>query len=197
MEGITALCPTCHTKVEAGRISSTALREAVEHPHPLQAGYSRDQIEVGSLPTVVLGHAIFTSVPMIVEVFGRTLLGVSAPELPGEPFSLDAYFYDKAGNPIAEVVRNQWRALVRNWDVEMSGTRTTIRRARGDIALVFRTEPPSMVVVERIHMYYKGLRLVGQEGKDLSAYLPDGSLWFQAKGMRVTGCAKGIVLCRP
>lgn len=194
VEGITALCPTCHTKVEAGRISVAALREGVEHPHPLQIGYSCDQIEVGSLPTVVLGNATFRSVPVIVEVFGRTLLGVSAPELPGEPFCLDAYFYDKEGNPIAEGVRNQWRALVRNWDVETNGARTTIRRDRGDIALVFRTEPPAKVVVERIHMYYAGLRLEGQEGKDLSAYYPDGSLWFRAKGMQVTGCAKGIVL---
>lgn len=191
-DGITALCPRCHAKAESGRVSMTALCQALKNPHPLEVGYSLDELEIDRLPTVILGQSTFERVPIVLEVYGRTLLGVTHPELAGAPFGLNAFFFDEDGSPIAEIASNQWRAFVSNWDVETVGARTTIRRGSRDIALVFRTEPPSRLVIERIHMYYKGLRLVAEEGKDLCAYLPDGSLWFRLN--RMTGCAKGIVL---
>ncbi len=79
--------------------------------------------------------------------------------------------------------------------METVGLRTTIRSAYREVALIFRIEPPHSIVVERIRMFYKGLRLEGQEGSHLSAYLPNGDLWFRATdGAQLIGCRKGIVL---
>jgi len=193
-EGITALCPSCHTKVTSGRISFSALLQAVEHPSTYQIGFSSDNLEARGFPTVVLGGLTIQSTPIILEVAGRTLLGFSQPESPNAPFGLNALFCDKNGKPIAEIVENQWRAFVHNWDVDTVGLRTTIRGAYRDIALIFRTEPPSKIVVERIHMFFKGLRIEGQEGSHLSTYLPNGDLWFRATNTAsIIGCAKGIV----
>lgn len=193
-EGITALCPLCHTKVTSGRISSSALLNAVRQPHAYQVGYSSDNLECSVFPTVVLGGLTIKSTPIILEVAGRTLLGFSPPESPNAPFGLNAQFCDINGKTIAEIVDNQWRAFVHNWDVNTIGPRTIIRGGYRDIALVFRTEPPSTIVIERINMFYKGLRLEGQEGSHLSAYLPNGDLWFRATNTAsITGCSKGIV----
>lgn len=197
-EGITALCPLCHTKVTSGRISSTALFEAISHPTTNKVGYSSDNLEVGGFPSVLLGGLTFKGTPIIIEVGGRTLLGFCPPESSGAAFGLNALFYDMAGKLIAEIFQNEWRASVHNWDVDTIGLRTTIRSGYRDIALIFRIEPPSTIVIERIHMYYRGLRLEGQEGSHLSAYLPNGRLWFRATdGASIIGCSNGIVLDLP
>jgi hypothetical protein len=190
-EGITVLCPTCHSKVDKGIISQSSLLKDVAEPHALQVGYSRDKLEVGNSPTVVLCDSTIIGSPVIIEVSGRTLLGVSQPELSGAPFGLSASFYDKVGNPIAEIVANEWQPSVGNWDVKSVGTRITVRYAPGDIALAFRTESPSTIVIERIDMYYKGFHLVGQEGKSLKAY--NDVCAYEWKNTKFYGNAKAIV----
>ncbi|HNT53935.1 MAG TPA: hypothetical protein PKG95_04435 [Anaerolineaceae bacterium] len=194
-KGITALCPSCHTKVHSGRISSAALLDAVQHPLALQIGYSHDRLEANGPLTVILGGLTLIDVPIVLEVAGRILLGFSRPDASGAPVGVNALFCDNAGKPIAEIVDNQWRASSYNWDVSTVGIRTVIRGSYRDVSLIFRSEPPSTIVVESIHMFYKDLRLEGHEGSHLSAYLPNGRLWFRAANTAViAGCAKGIVL---
>jgi hypothetical protein len=197
-EGITILCPTCHAKVTSGRHSSSALTEAVRNPRAYKAGYSHDALECSGLPTVILGGLTVQGTPIVLEVDGRVLLGFSSPESTGAPFGLNALFCDAAGNPIAEIVENEWRACAHNWDVDTVGRRTTIRGDYREVSLIFRIEPPSTIVVERIHMFYKRLRLEGRESSHLSAYLPNDELWFRATPpATIVGCARGIVIGRP
>jgi hypothetical protein len=196
-EGITALCPSCHTKVTSGRVSASALLAAVRSPSSLRTGYSHDGLEIFE-PTVILGGLTFKCVPIIIEVAGRALLGFEPPESKGAPIRLNALFCDQRGKPIAEIVANEWRAHAHNWDVETVGLSTTIRGDYRNVSLVFRVEPPSKIVVARIHMHYRGLSLQGAEGSHLSAYLPNGDLWFRATNTAsVVGCAKGIVFDAP
>jgi hypothetical protein len=196
--GITTLCPTCHAKITSGRLSSSALDEAVRNPHALEVGYSHDAVECSGLPTVLLGGLELRGTPIALEVDGRVLLGFGSPEAAGAPFGLNALFCDNAGNPIAEIVENEWHAWAHNWDVDTVGRRTTIRTAYRNVSLVFRTEPPSTIVVERIDMFYGGLRLEGREGSHLSAYLLNGRLFFRATPpATIVGCSRGIVIgCR-
>jgi hypothetical protein len=145
-----------------------------------------------------LGGLTLKCVPVILEVGGRQLLGFSPPESTGAPIRLNALFCDTRGEPIAQIVANEWRAYAHNWDVETVGLRTTIRSDYRDVSLILRVEPPSKIVVERIRMYYRGLSLEGREGSHLTACLPNGDLWFRATNTAsIIGCAKGIVLDLP
>jgi hypothetical protein len=194
-DGITILCPLCHAKVECCRISSTALLQAIARPFSQQVGYSSDNLEVGGLPTVMLGGLTINSTPIILEVNGRTIIGFNPPELSGAPFRLNALFCNIDGKRIAEIVNNEWRAYLNSWDVETVGLHTTIRSGYRDIALEFRIEPPSKIIIERLNMFYKGLRLEGREGSHLNAFLPNGDLWFHATNTAtITGCCKAIVI---
>lgn len=187
-DGITALCPTCHTKVTNRRISTSDLLKAVNDPHCLRKGFSHDQLALG-VPAVVFGNVPIVGTPIILEVCGRSLLSVS-------PFGLNAFFYNKEGAPIAEIVENEWRAFSSNWDVETVGQRTTIRNERADIALVFRIEPPATVVIELLNMYYHRLHLIGKENAEFpfSILLPDGSPGVRfGPSAIIAGCEKGIV----
>ena len=132
-----------------------ALLAAVQNPFARQIGYSHDGLEVCGFPTVILGGLTLKCVPVVLEVGGRELLGFSPPESIGIPIGLNALFCNTRGEPIAEIVANEWRAYAHDWDVETVGLRTTIRTGYRDVSLILRVEPPGKIVVERIRMYYK------------------------------------------
>jgi len=98
---------------------------------------------------------------------------------------LSALFTDDEGKEICTIIRNEWRARPTNWDVETEGNAVTIRTGRGRIALRLRVKPPSKVTVEKIRMYYRGYRIVGDEGAAIEFYLPDGRLWFRSSATHI------------
>jgi hypothetical protein len=195
--GIVLLCAGCHDKLTRGRLSEETLIKAAYNPKCLEEGYSHHTFDIGEeAPVVIFGHATFIRTPIILEVFGTPLFQVEAPETTNGPFRISALFFDKTGNRVGRIVRNEWQGLVRNWDIETVGKKITVRYAHKEIALVIRTEPPNKLIVEHLEMYFKGCLLIGKEDVELSAYLPDGTLWFRFVGVTVENCTRGIVLTK-
>lgn len=125
-DGIVALCGTHHTVRGNGQISTQQVRERLDRLRE-QPLFSRYQFEVQKYPEVEIGRTRIIGVRRILEVDGEELLSFDPPETVGAPPLLNARFYNRKGILAAEIVRNEWRAHVNNWDVVVSGDAYTVR----------------------------------------------------------------------
>lgn len=174
---MTLLCGTCHDYVTRGLWSKETIQTAMGNPKCLEEGFSFGPFDIGrnSSPVVVLGTITWVDTPIIIQAPAVTLLRIDPPEDTNAPFRLSGVFYDGEGHEIFRIVENEWQSPTDNWDVEIEGQRITIRRALGEIILKIRAEPPDKLVVERLDMFYKEFRIVGQEGQTTRVIGADGS----------------------
>ncbi len=193
-EGITLLCPTCHQAAHKEILSISTIEDFNKNPYCLREGFSQYAYDLENLSEVILGTITFIDNPKMIEAFGECLLQIEPPEEPGRYPLLSAKFYDPSGKLIAKICRNVWYGNAENWDIKSEGKKVTIREAIREIVLILRFEAPIRLVVERINMFYKGLKIVGMEGKSTKVYLPDGRLWFSTNHMRMIGNRHGILL---
>ena len=150
---IALLCGCCHDCVTKGLWSKDKVKEAMQAPKCLAAGFSFGAFDVGTAwPEVVLGDCQCQETRAILVVYGERLLEVEPPEAASAPFRLSGRFYGEAGGLIFEIVRNEWRGPISNWDIELAGPRITIRSGPRRIALMIRADPPNKLVVERLEM---------------------------------------------
>lgn len=175
--GITLLCGTCHDLEKRGRLSIDTIRKHNKNPKCLQKGFSYEMFDIGEqYPVITLGYSTWIRTHTILEVFGTPLLKVEPPEVIGTPFRLSGAFYNELGEEIFRIVQNEWQGPISNWDIETKGQRIIIRRAPRQIALQIRVDPPNNLAIEKLDMFFKGARIVGEEGKHITAISPDGSL---------------------
>jgi len=129
-----------------------------------QEGFSFGAFDIGnSFPRVILGAYDAVETPIILQVAGTSLLEVAPPEESGGPFRLSALFCDSEEKELLRIDKNEWRSSVNTWDIESAGPRITFRTQRENIALVLRSEPPGVLVVERMNMIYHGTEIVARE----------------------------------
>jgi len=172
---IALLCGTHHSAVTRGILSKDTVKQARKNPRCFQNGFSFGAFDVSNqTPIIVLGTITFEETPILVEAFGDPLLKIDTPEEDGGPFRLSGIFYNNVGEEIFKIVENEWQGSTENWDIEIVGPQITIRRATREIALQIRTDPPSKLTIERLDMYYKGFRIMGEEGKHIEVESPQG-----------------------
>jgi hypothetical protein len=150
---ICLLCATHHQKVTSGRISKQQVLNQYNHPIALSKGYASDYLELHAKFYVALGRIFFVDTKKILSVDGIELLSIEQPSI-GEPMRLNAKFFDSKGNLILEIIKNEMVGFTKNWDIEQKGTRTIVRRKRGDIVLQINILPPDVIEVEILNMVY-------------------------------------------
>lgn len=188
--GIILLCPS-HHRQKGSFISPATIKKALEAPKCLQAGFAHGPFDAGDgYPEIVLGTFVGRNVPVLLRVMGEDIFSIKPPEEPGGPFRLSAILRDLDGSISFQIVDNEWQIPDNAWDAVVEGRRVTIRRNHGDIALVFRSEPPGRIVIERLEMEYRGLRLSCREGVSLTVATSGGVM--EAQGATVDGSAVGI-----
>ena len=171
---IALLCGRCHDCVTKGLWSKDKVKDGMQAPKCLEDGFSFGAFDVGpAWPQVVLGDAHCRETRAILVVYGERLLEVEPPEVASAPFRLSGRFYGEDGGLIFEIVRNEWRGPISNWDVELSGPRITIRSGPRRIALMIRVDPPNKLVVERVDMRCQGVGVVGGES-GVAVVMPNG-----------------------
>jgi hypothetical protein len=181
-DSIVLLCGACHDRVTRGFLSKESVKDRTKNPKCKESGFSFGPFDVGSdPPEIVLGTILARNAKTLIRISGDDVFSIRPPEESGGPFILDARFFDADGRPILDIVANEWRSSSDNWDVEIIGSRITIRKELGNFALVLRSEPPRKLVIERMDMVHKGIRISCQEGKAFQAIAPDGST-FGATG---------------
>lgn len=191
VEGITLLCPEHHAKKTRGHLSVATIMKHMENPRAKQNGFSHEAFDIGiEFPEIVIGDFSGTQVTSIIAMNGHRLISISPPEQLGQPFILNAHICDQAGVPILEIVDNEWRTSSENWDVEVTGSRLSIRSAYRSIAIVLRVDPPNRLVFERLQLTHKGASIYADE-IGLVVTLPNG-YQMKMQGSYCHGCDIGI-----
>jgi hypothetical protein len=152
-EKICLLCPRHHKKVTSGRISKLQVFDHYNHPHALSRGYANDYIELRSKFYVAAGRIFFTKPTNMLQVDDVDLLKITQPT-ESEPMKLSGKFFDNRGDLLLEIKENEMMGYTNNWDIEQEGSRTFIRRKRGEIVLQLNMVPPDVIEIERMHMVY-------------------------------------------
>jgi len=194
-EAIALLCPLHHRLIESG-LDCADLGNALKHPYARQQGFARTPFDFrGGIPPITIGGALFVGSQRVIVVGDEMILGFDAPEAKGLPGLLSARFYDHSGARVAvEIARNEFRSNSRNWDVEQSGNRLTIRTGPRGIGLQFSIRGNAVLAIEHLNMVCRGYTFrVSGESHGFKIILPSGERWVTfAPGATVAACYTAI-----
>ena len=172
--GIGLLCPQCHAKVTRGFLSKQAVKQARLDPFCKQRGFANEFFDIGrTYPRLTFAGSTVTRTPIPVMVEGVPLIRVDPAEEDSGPFRLTGNFYNSQGVLSLEIVANEWRARSANWDVEAIGGVITVRDNPRHISLQLRAVPPDGLEVERLDMFVRNWRILGNK-RELVVESPDG-----------------------
>lgn len=192
--GITLLCMQCNQKRARKTLSAETVAKANLNPKCKQAGFAFESLDFGSDPIVVnFAGLVFRECAILLRIHDLDVLSFRSPEEPGQPMLLSGVFSDASGVSVLKIVDNVWYAGDTNWDVEVKGTLTTIRRGPGDIVLKFRVTPPRELSIEHINMNINGYYLVG--GRDSLKFSEDGENWSLMRANNAYKCKVGVWFC--
>ena len=150
-DGMLLVCPT-HHRAKNGMVSRDFLVASSKNPVAKQKGFSQYTLEWGQTePLIIIGKNKFRNVKTLIRIEGEDVLSLGLPETLGAPFRLNAHLRDSAGDAIVQIVDNDWRVSVGNWDFEYAGNRLRFWLKPRSIELSIRLEAPH-IVFERINM---------------------------------------------
>lgn len=193
-EGITLLCPRCNQRRARGTLSRETVAAADRDPACLRNGFTRESLDVSPDRLALrFASATFVNCKTAIEINGFPILEIVRPDHAGEPLQLSGLFCDPQGRVTLRIRNNEWRAYSDLWDVECVGPRIVVRTARGEIALVLRTDPPELLVVERIDMGFEKCLIRGDE-RGMQFSLDGGQAWESIRDCYMENCRVGISL---
>lgn len=189
---IVLLCGGCHDRKTRGALSTETLTRHAKSPHCMQTNFSWGPMDIGhNHPEIVLGNITATSVRSLLTIDGEDVFSIAPPIAPPGPFTINASLYDKEGRQTIKIASNEFQTAVSNWDVEIKGSRVTVRSAPGKFDLVIRMEPPHRLVIERLDMVYKNSSIQCREGQETT--IEGGGVLLKTSGWSVVGC--DIAIC--
>ena len=163
---MTLLCESCHGKVTGKRKSKRRVWVAKADPYCKKNNVIREEVEPSALPIVQFGTNHFNDIEILLYLHGKPLAWLEPPTQKGEPFLVNAIFYDNKGKYVASLNRNQFTSVLGTHDVWGKGTRIEIRPQKGVVGLTLNIEGDKPVIIERISMNYLGNQLkVNKKGE--------------------------------
>lgn len=190
---IILLCGACHDRKNRKNLSTETLLGHARSPQCKKQGFSSGAFDVGqTFPQVVLGNLTVNSSHVLIEVNGEEVFSIKPPELKYGPYRINAKFYNKKGRLTLEIIDNETRAAVTNWDVVVKGPRIIIQSQLREFDLVIRSEPPHRLVVERLDMSYKGFSFKCIEGGQVT--IEHAGNTFTAESGEFCGCDSVITV---
>lgn len=191
-EHIVLLCGGCHDRVSRTILSKETIKLRSQNPICKQKGFSFGPFDLGLVePTVKIGTLTCQNVESLIQIDGESILSIKKPECEGAPFRINAYLADRDGIEVLKIINNEWITSTTNWDVEVVGSKITIRKNLGDITLILRTEAPHSLIVERLEMVHRGVRISCRENSNLEVVTRSGQV-LKSTSMNITDCKIGF-----
>ncbi|APC13980.1 MULTISPECIES: SEC-C metal-binding domain-containing protein [Providencia] len=191
-EHIVLLCGGCHDRVTRKILSKETIKLRSIKPICRQQGFSFGPFDLGLVePTIKIGTLICKNVESLIEIDGESIFTIKTPECEGAPFRINAFIADRNGHEILKIIDNEWITTTSNWDVEVVGQKITIRKQRGDITLILRTEAPHSLIVEKLEMTHRGSKIKCNENEDLQINTKNGQC-LTSSAMNISDCQVGI-----
>jgi len=186
------LCGLCHDRVTRGTLSKETVNRWALHPRAKELGFSFGPFDIGPhRPEIVAGTLTARMTGALIEINGDSIISISGPESEGGPFRINANLRDRNGGRILEIDANEWKTPVTNWDVEVVGSRISVRCAARDISLVLRSEPPGRIIIERLEMQHRGTRIRCVENEYIEVITREGRT-MRSGSLTVEECTVGI-----
>jgi len=95
----------------------------------------------GSKTIIQIGASLFTGFTSIINVDGNNFLSFKKNTDTGSGFQISGKFLDDTGNELFRIENNEWVGNSKNWDINIVGTKLTIRRQKGDILFSVKKYP--------------------------------------------------------
>ena len=187
-DGITLLCPTHHALTTKGIITKQMVARQNRTPAAVAKGFSSENHPwFEGLPTVHLGDAVLTGIPVPVRIHGENFLEFSPAE-DGGPTLLSGTLRTALGGPMLSIVQNEWRVHSGEWEFQNVGRRYEFHHPGTPFGLTLRLAPPNEIFVEKlVTITSKGIPL---------EITPKGLILGSARitTLSMHGCRFGIVL---
>ncbi|WP_334544295.1 SEC-C metal-binding domain-containing protein [Vibrio owensii] len=193
---IVLLCGGCHDRVSRKILSKDTIKLRSQNPVCKQSGFSFGPFDLGLVePTVKIGTLTCKNVESLIQIDGESIFSIKKSECEGAPFRINAYLADRDGVEVLKITDNEWITSTANWDVEVVGTKITIRKNLGDITLALRTEAPHSLIVERLEMVHRGVKISCRENSNLEVVTRSGQV-LKSASMNITDCKIGFDISR-
>ncbi len=105
----------------------------------------------GNAELLIGGITYNPTVLTIVRYYGEDIITV-CPGSAGNPGKISAIFTDESGREVMRLDQNVWRGALDAWDIQVVGSRLTVRRAARQIVLDLTLEPPGRIVIDHLDM---------------------------------------------
>ena len=178
VEGIALLCPGHHADFTFKHLPRHLVAQARSNPWSLRHGFAHDflYLEPGP-PRIIVGSNVVVGSYVAISVDGDPIVWFEPPEDAGAPMRLNARFIDAAGEEIARVDRNEFKAFFTGYDVTLTGTRFTFTHKDRGVSLIMDREGGKdiRIVEARLH-----------SGEGLFEVARDGSMTFPRGNTRIT-----------
>jgi hypothetical protein len=170
---MTYLCGQCHSKVTRGFLSKETIEQAMQNPWCIKNNKCHEYFDIAKDNFLInIAGTILGNISNIISFEGHPLLSIFPPEDINAPFRLSGEFFDKSENLLLKIENNEWTGNPDNWDVECVGGKIIVRTSPGDIALQLKCTRNAAISIEKINMYYKGSKIIGDE-TELHILSPD------------------------
>lgn len=189
---ICLLCGGCHDRVTRGRLSKKTVSEAylnIQKSTSVKRPFEEFDLSTHSL-SVSIGTSVFTHTETLFCINGENILAITPPSNGSNFPTLNGVFYDRHGNESFRIKDNVWEGQAEAWDIEIIGTRITIKTDEGYIAILIDISPPDKIYIRKLDMYKDSCHLfaddnelrIGQIHSEAQTYI--GLSGFECIGSR-------------
>lgn len=165
-EEITLLCDQHHREKTGGLLPKEVVKEADKNPYNLRTGVSKPynlhfagkeaKVEIGGNSFTCQDQGYGTAmVPISVD--GTPLIGLI---LADGHLLLNVVIFDEFNAPVLHIKNNQLYYSTSPWDIQLVGTKLTVREAQRKILLEIDFYPPNRVVIERGRFLRNGVEVL-------------------------------------
>lgn len=165
-EEITLLCDQHHREKTSGLLPKQEVIKANSNPYNLRSGVSKpyDLHYSGNKVNAIIGSNLFiTNSPVDSSSFMVPIsidnLPIIAVTLMDNHMLLNIFIFDKFNNPVFQIVDNQLFYNMEPWDIELVGTKLTIRESRGNFLIEFKFTPPSTIEISKGKILRNGVEV--------------------------------------
>lgn len=163
---ITLLCDQHHREKTGGLLPLAAVRAANAAPFNLKEGSSKPYALhfSGAEALVTIGGNRFTCAD---QGYGTAMVPVSVDGIPliglviaDGHLLLNFVAFNEFNEPVLHIKNNQLYYSISPWDIQLVGTRLTVREGHGKILLELRFAPPNEVHVLRGRLLCNGVEVL-------------------------------------
>lgn len=163
---ITLLCDQHHREKTAGLLPKEVMRGANSDPYNLREGVSKPynlhfsgktaEIEIGGNRFTCEDHGYGTAM-IPISVDGDPLLGLIMAD---DHLLLNLAIFDEFNALVLQIKNNQLYYSTEPWDIQLVGTKLTVRESHRKILIEIDFQPPHRVVINRGRFLRNGVEIL-------------------------------------